>query len=132
MSFLFSLVLVAAINAAVPGLDLGDQMHSIAAPSAERILPQDVSTRNLEAYEAQFRRDIPVGTPKAEVEGYLTRMNIRHLFLPSSIYGNDGNVFQAVFNDIGTVLGFQASLGIWIRLDEEDKVREIVFRLQYL
>jgi hypothetical protein len=98
--------------------------------NAQRILPGQVNwSTNLVAFEAQIRHDLPIGTPKNDVETYLTRWSIPHYFVASRFDGDpDGNSFQCMLNDIGTRIIFQVYLEIWIRLDGDGKVRAIDFR----
>ncbi len=103
------------------------------AVSGERILPDQVNLANLEAFEEQMRHDLPVGTAKKDVETYLNRWRIRYGFIDSApIYGPDGNSFHAVLENIGKRSIFTARLSIWIRLGENEEVREIDFRVTYL
>jgi hypothetical protein len=97
-----------------------------------RIGASDVTLANLDAFKAQLQQDLPIGTPKHEVETYLTRGGFRHLFLDNPVYGQYHKTFQVVLLDIGSRLGFTTTLNIWIHLDDGDRVREIAFRLQYL
>jgi len=79
-----------------------------------------------------MRRDLPVGTPKADVESYLTRENIPHAFLSADkIYGHDDSLFHAVLRNIGIRVIFSADLSIWIHIDQNDRLREIRSRIQY-
>lgn len=45
-------------------------------PTPERIRPEDVNYRNYETFVEEIRSDLPVGTPKAEVQSYLASRGI--------------------------------------------------------
>jgi hypothetical protein len=100
--------------------------------NGSRIGPNEVTVANVDAFKAQFQHDLPIGTPKDEVETFLTRSGFRHLFIGDHIGVEFDNTFQVVLLDIGLTLGFTTTLNIWIHLDQADKVRSIDFRLQYL
>ena len=103
-----------------------------AAAEIGRILPSEVTHENLYAFQEQTRRDLPVGTAKQDVEAFLTRLNIRHTYLPpDSGYLEYGNSFHAVLDDLGWYQGFAVKLYIWIHLDDTNLVREIRFRTSY-
>src|SRR5262245_26563336 len=93
--------------------------------SDAQILPGQVTLSNVEAFKQQMRRDLPVGTPKAEVEEYLTRWKILHSFYGPA-YGPFGNAFGARIPDIALRLGlFPSDLNIKIYLDASDRLREM-------
>jgi hypothetical protein len=97
-----------------------------------RIMPSDVTLDNLSDYEAQVRRDLPIGTPKGEVEAYLDHYNIPHSFIPpNTVYPPASNSFQATLENIGVRIIFPAGLLMKIFLDDQDKVREITFHVEY-
>ena len=97
----------------------------------ERILPNEVTLDNLEAFQEQMRRDLPVGTPKADVGAYLARWDISHHFFGTN-YGSLGNSFHAVLEDLGIYHGYTPRLNAWIDLDDTNLVREIRFHLKFL
>ena len=99
----------------------------------QRILPSQITLSNLTAFEAQTLRDLPTGTPRKDVEAYLTRWNIPYTFVGyGPIYGPDGNSFLAALKNIGRFNIFTADLEVWIHLDGDEKVRGVDFRVTYL
>ena len=66
------------------------------------------------------------------METFLSRSGFRHLFIDDHIGVDFDNTFQIVLLDIGLTFGFTTTLNIYVHLDRSDRVREIVFRLQYL
>jgi hypothetical protein len=95
-----------------------------------RILPNQVTVSNVEAFKEQMRRDLPVGTAKASVEEYLTRWKIPYDFFGPAYGPSFGNTFQGRFPDIGYRLGiFPVDLNFRIYFDSDDKVREIFFQV---
>ena len=105
----------------------------VLAVADERIHPSEVTLENVEAFQEQVRRDLPVGTAKKDVEEYLINWGIRHLYLePVPIYGRYGNSFQCAIGYIGVRRGFDARLTFYIHLDGIDAVREISFSVKYL
>src|SRR5216684_1701933 len=56
------------------------QVRSAITTRDERILPSQVSLPNVETFQAQMRRDLPVGTPKEAVEAYLNQLKFRYEF----------------------------------------------------
>jgi hypothetical protein len=131
------LVLLGVASVSGPHASFADNGNSTepltaseAAMNEERISPSKVTLDNLEAYKAQVRRDLPIGTPKEEVETYLTRGGIPHDYFGAyPIYGRNGNSFQGTLKNIGTYLIFRANLLIRILLDDQNKVRQIIFRV---
>lgn len=98
----------------------------------DRILPSQVTLSNLEAFKEQVRRDLPLGTPQANVEAYLRRWNIPYDFFgPLPIYGPDGNSFRGKLSNIGRLDGYEVDLAIWIYLDANEKVERVEFRLNW-
>jgi hypothetical protein len=98
-----------------------------------RIASSQVTLSNLEEFEKQVRHDLPLGTSKENSEAYLSQRHISHSFFGSDpIYGPDGNAILGTLENIGMRGSFRASLGIWIHLDSHAKVRNIVFRVEYL
>jgi hypothetical protein len=132
------LVLLGLASISAPHASFADNGNSTepltaseAAMNEERISPSEVTLDNLEAFEAQVRRDLPIGTSKEDVEAYLTRCGLPYDFFgPSPLY--DGNSFQTTIENIGMRVVFMAHLFIRIRLDQHDKVKEIFFRVDYL
>ena len=107
------------------------EAHNSTAMTEKRISPSEVTLSNLDAFEAQMRRDLPIGTPKQDVEAYLTQSKIRHGFTEGRS-GPFGPLFQATIENIGRRVVFTASLAIRIHLDPDGKVDEITFRVEYL
>ena len=101
-----------------------------AALGGKRVHPSEVSLSNVEAFEAQMRRDLPLGTPKANVEAYLKCWSIPYFFADADGTPT-GNAFYGTLMKIGKKSKFTGHLAIRIFLDEEDKIREIVFRIDY-
>lgn len=101
----------------------------VTAATDERILPSDVTMDNHEAFQEQMRRDLPLGTAKADVEAYLTRWRIPYDFFGPN-YGALGNSFHAVVEDLGMYHGYTPRLSAWIYLDDANLVREIRFHLR--
>jgi len=132
------LVLLGVASVSAPHASFADNGNSTkplsvseAAMNEKRISPSEVTLDNLEEYEAQVRRDLPIGTPKEDVEAYLTRCGLPYDSIgPNPLY--DANSFQTTIENIGIRVIFQASLFIRIRLDQQDKVKEILFRVDYL
>ncbi|MEO3427261.1 hypothetical protein AAFN88_00285 [Pelagibius sp. CAU 1746] len=97
-----------------------------------RILPREVTLENLDAFEKQLLRDLPVGTTKQDVETYLKRWEISYTYLPpDSGWLEYSNSFYATLDNIGSRNFLRASLSISIVHDEEDKVRAIWFSVKY-
>jgi hypothetical protein len=134
------LVLLGLASISAPHASFADNGNSTepltaseAAMNEERISPSEVTLDNLEAFEAQMRRDLPIGTSKEDVEAYLTRCGLRYDFVGLNPgYGPDANSFQTTIENIGIRVIFMAHLLIRIRLDQHDKVKEIYFRVDYL
>jgi hypothetical protein len=104
----------------------------VTAIGTDRISPSEVNLSNLDLFEAQLRQDLPVRTPKQEVEAYLTRWNIPHSFADPGI-GLGENTFYGTLKNIGVRAGiFMASLAIRIHLDADARVDGIKFRVDYL
>ena len=86
--------------------------------SAEpQILPNQVTLSNVEAFKEQMRRDLPVGTAKTSVEGYLTHWNIVHSFYGPAYGPSYGTRFRREFRTLDGVSSFRSicSSGyIWI------------------
>jgi hypothetical protein len=121
-------VLLAALAAAA-FFTLGNSTIS-AAVVTKRISSGEVRLSNLDAFEAQIRRDVPLGAPKQRIETYLSQQNIPHLFAePNSGVGE--NTFYGTLKNIGARWGFPASLAIRIHLDHNEKVDKIWFRVDY-
>ncbi|WP_299398877.1 hypothetical protein [Pelagibius sp.] len=109
------------------------QEHQAAdAPAVadERIPPSEVTLENRDAFQEQVHHDLPVGTPKKDVETYLTDLDIAHHFFDGH-YGGLGNSFHAVLEDLGMYHGFKPRLSVWIYLDDKDLVREVRFHTKY-
>ena len=100
-------------------------------PDNGRLLADQVDLENVEAFKAQVRRDLSVGTTRTEVENYLTRWSVPYDFFDSK-YGALGNSFHGVIEDLGMYYGFTAKLNIWVYLDNKNTVRETTFRITYL
>src|SRR5690348_6144834 len=83
------LVVACAVVTAIPrGEGRCDSPDSNGLSSSSRLAPippDEVNLENLPLFEAQLRRDLPVGTAKEDVEAYLTRWTIRHSFVPPDI-----------------------------------------------
>lgn len=96
------------------------------------IHPNQVTLDNMEAFEIQVRRDLPIGTDKEDVEAFLTNWSIEYEYFAPD-YGSEhyANSYRIVLSNIGTRVFFPASLIIYIHLDESDMIREIVFRDHY-
>jgi len=131
--WLGSILQIALLLSAFSGVGLAEQRNSVAeatnhvnAVDGHRMLAKEVRLSNVDAFEAQLRRDLPLGTSKADVEAYLAQLNIRHAYV------GPHNAYQAVIDDIGMRQGFQASLDIWVSLDADEKVKEIRLHVQYL
>jgi hypothetical protein len=102
--------------------------HESSASDA-RIMPNQVTLSNVEAFKEQMRGDLPVGTAKTTVEEYLARWKILHSFYGPEYGPNFENTFGARIPDIGRRLGlFPVDLNIRIYLDSSDRLREISFR----
>jgi len=96
------------------------------------ILPSDVTLANVEAFQEQMQRDLPVGTAKQDVEAYLTHWEIPHTYIggdPANL--EYANSFHAALSDIGSRNFLRASLSIWITHDQDDKLRDIWFSVRY-
>ena len=101
------------------------------ARASRRIAPHEVTLSNVAAFEKQLLADLPPGTPKREVESYLTQWNIRHSYA-DEVYGIGGNTFYGTIENIGTWRGlFEASLAILIHLDADDRVKSIESQIVY-
>lgn len=132
--------LLAVVSLGILGLlaiqSAAAQEHQAAdAPAVAdaRIPPSEVTLDNLEAFQEQLHRDLPVGTAKNDVEEYLMHWSIRHLYLePFPIHGRYGNSFQCAIGYIGMRSGFPARLTFYVHLDGSDAVREITFSVKYL
>jgi hypothetical protein len=55
-----------------------------AKQTAAHIRPRDVTMTNVEAYEQQVVKDLPMGTPKKDVEAYLAREKIGGFFVDAA------------------------------------------------
>ena len=87
---------------------------------------------NVEAFQEQVRRDVPLGTAKADVEAYLTRWDIPHQYIgPRASYPPLGNSFYGLLEDIGYYHGFTPSLNVRIFLDDTNLVREIKLFIKF-
>lgn len=115
------------------GLSLFAILASVCAAQAQQRIPANkVTLGNVEAFEKQVARDLPVGTPKDNVEAYLIHEKITHSFYSSDpIYGPDGNTFQGTIRNIGVRLIFEGDLAIRIHLNAQDKVDKVWFRIDY-
>lgn len=102
-----------------------------ASISGDLIDPGEVSLLNMESFKEQLRRDLPPGTTKEDAEAYLNRREIAHSFVgPDVALPSAGNVFRALIEDVGPpFIYLYLEIRIW--LDEQDKVREVAFRLTY-
>jgi hypothetical protein len=107
------------------------QTNDSGSMNEKRLEPQDVTMANREEYEAQLRRDLPIGTAKRDVEAYLTRQGITHSFAGRGALVDENTVY-AILKNIGQAGPFVASLAIRIQLDADDKVARIWFRVDYL
>jgi hypothetical protein len=107
--------------------EIGDRVNE-----STRIDPYEVNLSNLEAFKEQLRRDLPPGTPKEDVETYLTRWRIAHHFSgPNSPARSTRNIFYALIEDIAVLPIYRVSLQIDIRLDDHDSVKDIEFMTTY-
>ncbi len=103
--------------------------HAGAQPPREDTIPaNEVHFTNLKAFEAQIRRDLPVGTSKAVVEDHLRRIGIPHFYADK---GSGGDTFYGTIKNIGARMGFEASLAVRIHLDAKGNVDKIWFRVDY-
>ena len=96
----------------------------------KRIVPEAVNLGNVESFKAQLRRDLPIGTPKVDVEDYLVRWGIQYAFVPANT-GQGDNTFYASLKNLGTQSGFPTDLAIRIHLDSNGRVEAIIFRLDH-
>lgn len=120
-------VLFAALAALF--LTIGNSTTSVSV-TTKHISASEVRLSNLDAFEAQVRHDIPLGTQKQTVETYLSREKIPHFFADSS-YEEGGNEFYGTLKNIGARWGFPASLAIRIHLDQGERVDKVWFRVDY-
>jgi len=102
-------------------------LSACAVDPAERILPSEVTSRNANAFEGQVRRDLPLGTPKSDVESYLTGWKIDHSYAPGPRYEN---TFWAAIKDVKYRGSELAWLVIRIHLNAEERVGQITFALE--
>jgi len=103
-----------------------EELSGSEAPIEHRILPSEVRLSNLDAFEAQLRKDLPPGTAKTEVESYLGRSGLKHAYV------SPHRAFSASIDNIGLRGPFQASLLILIYLGTSDQVKEVAFYVEYL
>jgi hypothetical protein len=126
---------IAVLIAALAGLLLaGVNSNRSESVATKRISVSEVRLSNLNAFAAQVRREVPLGTPKREVEVYLSKQHIRCGFAepdPDISDPNIQSVFAGTIQNIGTRWGFPASLAIRIHLNGMDKVDKIWFRVDY-
>lgn len=94
------------------------------------ISANEVTLSNLDAFEAQMIRDLPIGTPKASVQDYITRTGLKCSFVEPR--GPDwGNLFGCRIENIGHLGIFSAGLGVGIYLDAKAQVKNLFFRVDY-
>lgn len=110
-----------------------------------RIKPSRVTIKNHEQFMAQFKRDLPVGTPAQDVMTYLENNEILHGYRPPGSFGamlpsffkEDGydrrvGFIQGRINKISNALFvFRTDLYIKIYISEEEKVLEIKHGLSH-
>jgi len=94
------------------------------------IAPNQVTLSNLDSFELQFKRDLPAGTIKKDVDEYLQRRNLRCFFATAEGLGK--NTFYCRIENIGNRGGFTADLSIRIHLNSSLEVDDISFRVDYL
>jgi len=124
-------VLITALAALF--LTVGNSTTSVSV-TTKHIPVSEVRLSNLNAFEAQVRREVPLGTPKREVEVYLSKQHIPYGFAepdPDISDPNIQNVFAGTIQNIGTRWGFPASLAIRIHLDQGERVDKVWFRVDY-
>ena len=99
-------------------------------PAAARIAPGDVRWANLDAFEAQVRADLPIGTPKSNVDTYLRGWGIPYGYSEPNT-GLGENSFMVTIKNIGPRMGFTSYLVIRIQLDASKRVSSIDFHVEY-
>jgi hypothetical protein len=128
----WGIVLAALMGAALLAISNNNVFNGPknAGLTTRRVITSELNFANIDAFESQIRRDVPLGTSKQRVEVYLSRENIPHgLAQPNSGVGE--NTFYGTVKNVGTRLGFEASLAIRIHLDQKEKVDKIWFRVDY-
>lgn len=129
-----STIIGAAIVALLVSFAAFIAMHGNDSTSASgvkrHISSSEVRLSNIETFEAQFRQDIPLGTPRRAVESYLVRQSVPHFFTEQGS-GLGENTFYGTLRNIGTRWGFPASLAIRIHLNGNERVDKIWFRIDY-
>jgi hypothetical protein len=70
--------------------------------------------------ETQLRHDLPVGTPAAQVDAYLTARGWSHSFLPNE------HAYLAAVRNVGAHFTFtREDIAIKIVLDNRDRLKQI-------
>lgn len=85
-----------------------------------------VTLKNVDSFEQEMRADLPIATPKARIESYLTAKGIRYQ------YSETDNAIYAGIPKIGKrMLIYEASLAIEIQLDDSKGLQVLNFRVIY-
>jgi hypothetical protein len=105
--------------------------HIKAIPgSADTHQTPRVTLAKVHLFEAQVRKDLPIGTSRHAVEAYLDRARINHHYFDSD-YAVDANSIHFIIKNIGERWGYTANLQGWVYLDPHERVRVIKFLIQY-
>ena len=98
-------------------------------PTFDRLLPKDVTWRNVDDFESQVRRDVPIGTSASDVEKYLRRWTIGYEFHNPDRSAKT-NTIVAALDNLGYRAPFFPRLLFYLSLDA-DKVTSIRFHVEY-
>jgi hypothetical protein len=98
-------------------------------PTSNRLLPKDVTWRNVDDFESQVRRDLPIGTSASDVEEYLRRWTIGYEFHNPDSSAKTNTIVGALDN-LGYRAPFFPRLLFYFSLDA-DKVTSIRFHVEY-
>ncbi len=88
------------------------------------ILGPNVRVSNLETFKEQLTRDLPIGTPRHEVEARLKRRKIEYSAPPAHWYRG---TITAGWEVPGGIPLLPTHLGIRIELDDNNRLEEIRF-----
>jgi hypothetical protein len=96
------------------------------AAGAHRMTAKEVHLSNVASFDAQLRRDIPLGTKRVDVETYLEQLAVDFSYVAPH------HAYSAGIPYVGVRAVFQASLTFWIMFDEDERVKEVTCRVYYL
>lgn len=113
------------------GVCIGVAAVAFKLTRSEPILPANVTGWNCEAFITQTKHDLPPGTPRAIVQAYLDERKFPYEYVdPDLSYDPKGPAFYSDLYKIGRfLLIFDENLVVRIHLDEQNRLREIVFRV---